>query len=258
MFATALALILMTAGCVTLPDQEVTPGEEVAEPFPLVSLTLPPGTPAPNPTLSPTPAPTITPSITPSPTITLVPTITPIPGWSLIHGDGVSLWLPDSWRGGNLQQDLDQFLADVAGEAAVIQQYAAVLEQNREVINLWAFDSGTTGHFHLTNVNIGREEVGDQVTVDIYIDAINRNLPENFTITGRDVQMIHGIPGGSIDVDVLLNGLLIRQIMYILKVDNVMWLVTFAATYDTFDAYLAIIEQSMQTLEIEQRVMGDE
>jgi hypothetical protein len=255
---TALIISSLVAGCVSLPRQAATPGEGAAEPFHLASPASPTVTPSPDLLPSATPTPTLTPSITPSPTITPTNTATPIPGWSHIQGDGVSLWLPDSWRGGNLTQDLDQFLADAAGEAAVIQQYAAILQENRAVINLWAFDTASTGHFHLANVNIGREEVADNVTVDIYIDAINRNLPENFTITGQAVQSIHGIPAGSIQVDVLLDGLLIKQIMYIFKVDHVMWLVTFAAMYDTFDAYRAIIEQSVQTLEIEQPVIRDE
>jgi len=243
----ALVIVFSMTGCVTLPGSSQATSEP-SRPTVVIAQTEPPAL-VEMTTAAPTPVPTITPSITPSPTITQTPTATPIPGWSIIHGSGVSLWLPDTWRGGNLENDLDQLLADSTDNGA-IQQYAAVLEQNRLAINLWAYDTESVGNFHLTNVNIGHEPVSESVTVDLYIDAINRNLPENFTVTGRSLEQIHGNPGGRITIDVLLDGLLIKEVMYILKVEDVMWLVTFAAAFDTFDAQLGIIEQSVQTLEI--------
>jgi hypothetical protein len=243
----ALVIAFSIAGCVTLPGGDAPPGE-TPQPAAIAEQTELPPTAIPSAT--PTPVPSITPSITPSPTITLTPTATPIPGWSIIQGNSVSLWLPDSWRGGNLQDDLDRLLADAAGGASALQQYAGVLAENRDAVNLWAYDTQSTSNFHLTNVNIGQEQVDDAVTVDIYIDAINRNLPENFTVTGRELIDINGSSGGRIFIDVLINGLLIKEVMYISKVGNVMWLVTFAATDDTFDTQLQVIEQSVQTLEI--------
>jgi hypothetical protein len=240
----ALVIVFSIAGCITLPGSSTTPVSAVLTPTAMIETDTPTVV-AVTPSL--TPSPTTIPSQTLTPTITPTPTETPIPGWSTISGDGVSLWLPDSWQGGNPQDDLDWLLADAAPE---VRQYAAVLEENRSAINLWAYDTASSGSFHLTNVNIGQEAVDEAVTVDLYMDAIDRNLPESFTVTGRQLMNILESQGGRIFIDVNMNGLVIKEVMYIFKVGDLMWLVTFAAESDVFDAQLPIIEMSMQTLEI--------
>jgi hypothetical protein len=249
----ALVIVISIAGCITLPGKDAVLVETL-QPVSSVSLTETPPSTFPQLTQTPsfTPFPTITPTVTPSPTITLTPTQTLIPGWSSIRGDGVSLRLPEIWRGGNLNEDLDQLLVDADGDASVLQQYVKMLEKNREAIHLWAYDTGSTGDFHLTNVNIGQEKVDEAVSVDIYMDAIERNLPQDFTIIGRQLMDINGIPGGKIFIDVNMNGLLIKEVMYITKIGDVMWLITFAAESDTFEAQLELIELSVQTFEIEE------
>jgi hypothetical protein len=245
----ALVIVLSIAGCVTLPGGGVLPTETVVAPTAAIAA----DTPAPVtaiPSVTPTPSATAIPSETPVPTITPTPTETSIPGWHYITGDEVSLWLPESWRGGDLQEDLDQLLADAPNEAPEVRQYADVLEENRSNIHLWAYDTRSIGSFHLTNVNIGQELVDDVVTVDLYMDALDRNLPEGFTITGRQLMDIHDYQGGRIFIDVNINGLIIKEVMYIFKVVDIMWLVTFAATSDVFDTQLPAFEMSMQTVEI--------
>jgi hypothetical protein len=243
-----LVIVFSIAGCITLPGKEPTiqaPQEAaVQEP----THTLPP---SPIPA-TPTTAPSATPAATITPTITPTPTLTPIPGWSEVSGKGVSLWLPDTWRGGSPLEDLNQLLADAEREPITVQQYAVMLENNRGAINLWAYDTLSTGSPHLANIHIGQEEVGEAVTVEIYIDAINRNLPDHFTVTGWQLLNIQDLPGGKIFIDVDVNGLLIQEVMYILKDDNIMWLVTFAAASDAFPLQLAIIDQSVETLKIEE------
>jgi hypothetical protein len=49
-----------------------------------------------------------------------------------------------------------------------------------------------------------------------------------------------------------MNGLLIKEVMYISKIEDIMWLVTFAAASDTFEAQLELIELSVQTFQIEE------
>jgi hypothetical protein len=246
----ALVIVLSIAGCVTFPGGGgVVRTETVVAPTAMIAAE----TPVPvtiTPSITPTPSATAIPSETPVPTITQTPTKTPIPGWHLITGDEVSLWLPESWRGGNLEEDLDQLLADAPNEAPEVRQYAEVLEENRSNILLWAYDTQSTGSFHLTNVNIGQELVDDAVTVDLYMDALDRNLLEGFTITGRQLMDIHDYQGGRIFIDVNINGLIIKEVMYIFKVADKMWLVTFAAASDVFDIQLPVLEMSMQTVEI--------
>jgi hypothetical protein len=239
----ALVIVISITGCITLPGSSTTPTSIVLSPT-TINTDIPTAVVI---TPSLTPSPTMIPSQTRTPTITPTPTETPIPGWSTISGDGVSLWLPDSWQGGNPHDDLDRLLAGAAPE---VRQYAAVLEENRSSINFWAYDTASSGSFHLTNVNIGQEEVDEAVTVDLYMDAIDRNLPESFTVTGRQLMDILESQGGRIFIDVNVNGLVIKEVMYIFKVGNLMWLVTFAAESDVFDAQLPIIEMSMQTLEV--------
>jgi hypothetical protein len=243
----ALVIVFSIADCITLPGSSTATTSTMLSPTAMINtntvvvVTVTP---------SITPSQTTIPSQTPTPTITPTPTETPIPGWSPISGDGVSLWLPDSWQGGNPQDDLDRLLAEAANTAREVSQYAGVLEENRSAINLWAYDTASSGNFHLTNVNIGQEAVDDAITVDLYMDAIDRNLPESFTITGRQLMDILENQGGRIFIDVNVNGLVIKEVMYIFKVGDLMWLVTFAAESDVFDAQLPIIEMSMQTMEI--------
>jgi hypothetical protein len=243
-----LGIVLLFAGCINLPG----PGDTASATIVPAGAAAPAHTPTPIPASpTPEPSPTTVPTETPVPTITPTPTETSIPGWSELRGNEVKLWLPDTWRGGNPDSDLDQLLADANSAASEIKQFAAVLEENREAVNLWAYDTQSTGNFHLTNVNIGQEKVDETVTVDLYIEAINRNLPENFSVTGQQLIDTTSLSGSKIFIDVAASGLVIKEVMYIFKVEDTMWLVTFAAISDIFEKQLEIIELSIQTLEIE-------
>lgn len=47
------------------------------------------------------------------PTAISHPKNTPIPGWEKFAGEGVELWLPESFEGGNLEEDINAIVENL-------------------------------------------------------------------------------------------------------------------------------------------------
>jgi hypothetical protein len=95
---------------------------------------------------------------------TAVPTFAPPEGWNKFEGEGIDVWLPNSYQGGNLEKDLDVIVGRLETLGPEYEQIIQTIKANPSLFVLWAFDTyiGDTGF--LTNMNITHEEVVSAVT----------------------------------------------------------------------------------------------
>jgi len=178
-------------------------------------------------------------------------TATPIPGWEKFEGGGVELWLPESFEGGNLDEDIDLIVEGLRSFGPDFEQMAQTIEQNPSVYILWAFDSevGETGF--LTNVNITTEKVLSALTMDTYLDAATKQLPPQFQLVERNIVQLGDYQAGRLVWESTLGGMDVKQLQYFIKDGNTIWAITYSTGAKEYDQRLPVFEQSVHTFAIQ-------
>jgi len=204
-------------------------------------------------------APTATtkPTETPLPisTPTLVPTDTPEPtatpelmvGWNKFEATGMEIWLPDGFEGGDLQKDLDVIVSKLKAIGPEFEQVASVIEANPNAFVMWAFDIDFGSSGYLTNMNIIQEQVLSVVTLDMYLQALEQQIPSYLSITEQAPGQLDRYDSIRLVIDTDVSGVKGKELMYVIKDGNTVWAITFATSLDEFDQRLPAFEQSVLT-----------
>ncbi len=201
-------------------------------------------------------APQIAPTYTlqPRPTTVLTatpwPTITPIPGWQeYTFADGQArIWLPASYIGGDTVTSsgsiMEKLKATVDDEAFAndIQELIASPE-----VSLFAFDTefSTVIRFMF----ISRETLSPDLvfTLDDYLNrmmddaagggsrVVERQITQLDSYPIGKLVVENKIPAGDVEVFVTVS-------VYVIQVDNTMWLITFRTGREEFGSYRLIME----------------
>ncbi len=187
----------------------------------------------------------------PQPTATAPPTATPIPGWEKFEGGGVELWLPESYRGGDLAEDIEVIVEILRRLGPDYEQVAQMIEQNPSMYAIWVFDSEIGDSGFLTNVAVTTEKVLSAVTLDTYLDAVARQLPAQFQVIERDIITLVDYQAGRLVLEFVVSGLAGKEVLYVVKDGNTMWGITFATAAEEFDQRLPVFEQSALTFAVQ-------
>ena len=181
------------------------------------------------------------------PAATSQPTATPIPGWEKFEGSGAELWLPESFEGGDLGKDVEVIAENLRRFAPDSEQIAQMIEQNPSMYIIWAFDTdiGDTGL--LTNVTVATEKVLSAMTLDVYLDAVLKQFPDWLQVVERDIITLGDQQAGRLVVEFALAGVEVKEVMYAVKLDNSMWVITYATGAEEFEERLPVFEQSALT-----------
>lgn len=175
------------------------------------------------------------------------PTMTPIPGWEKFEGDDVELWLPESFNGGDLSNDLDVVVENLRRLGPDFEAMADMIEQNPSAFVIWAFDSKVGYSGFLTNVNITTERMLSAVSIETYLDAVTNQLPPQFQVVEREPVSLERYEAARLFVEFSISGVRGKEILYLIKDGKTMWGITFATGADEFNQRLPIFEQSILT-----------
>lgn len=178
------------------------------------------------------------------------PEPTPIPGWQLFEGDEVELWLPDSFEGGNLEEDLPVVVDALRNLGPDFIEIAATIENNPEAFAIWAFDSQMGSPGFLTNVNVTREQVLSVVSLDDYLDAVSRQLGPGFEILSQEKVQLNGTEAGLLEIALQLPEVNARELVYIMKEGNTIYALTYATHEEEWEERRPVFEQSAQTFRV--------
>jgi hypothetical protein len=177
------------------------------------------------------------------------PTNTPVPGWTKFEGEGIELWLPDSYVGGDISENLDSIVALLRDQGPDFEQIAQMIEQNPDIYALWATDSEVGSSGFLTNVNIIPEQVISTMSIDTYLDAAEQQFPPQFQVVERDNVSVGKYDAGRLVVEFNLTGVVGKELLYAIKDGNTMWIITFATGLEEFDDRLPEFEQSVSSFQ---------
>ncbi len=174
--------------------------------------------------------------------------------WQLIQGNGISLYLPPSYIGGNPETDLDEIREGLIAINPEYEQRVEQIEQNAGDIALMAFESEQPQQGFLTNVNITSTEA-EEATLEEYIEAITTQLSQIYTIEDSNSAITVGeYPAGKITASIEAPDATVKQLFYIIQDESTFWIVTYATTSDAFDERLSEFEQSVQSITLSQPV----
>jgi len=179
------------------------------------------------------------------------PTATPIPGWEKFECDGVELWLPESYEGVDLSEEVGVIIENLRRLGPDFEQMAQMIEQNPSMYVVWAFDSEVGDSGSLTNVAVTTEKVLSAVTIDTYLDAASKQLPAQFQVVERDIVSLGNYRAGRLVIEATISGVASKVLMYAVKDGNTMWLIVFATGAEEFDQRLSVFEQSALTFAIQ-------
>ena len=196
----------------------------------------------------------LSPSILPASKPETVPTIeimpTSIPGWEKFEANGVELWLPESYDGGNLKEDLQTVVEKIKSLGPEYENMATVIEQNPDMFAVWAFDSNIGASGSLTSTAITFEKVMSVVTIDTYLDAASSQLPASFVVTDRQIVKLNGYDAGRLVIEFSISGTDGKELMYAVKNGNTFWVLTYGTGADEFDQRLPEFEKSALTFKV--------
>jgi hypothetical protein len=255
-------LLLVGLACSYTPRFGSTATPTVTE-TPLPTATLPP-TDTPEPTATPTLKPTVKPAATlaASPTRlptqakvaspTLVPTAASAAGYKTYQGEGVTISLPETYIGGNLTTDLDLIMANLKELGPEFSQTVTLIEQNRSLFVLWAFDSNMNNTKFLTNVNIIKQPVLSGITLKMMLDATAQSLPAQFIVTESKIITLGSTEAGRIRVDATVQGTAVKEAFYLVmdSENSMMYAITFATSASEIDDRLPTFDQSVSTFKV--------
>jgi hypothetical protein len=182
------------------------------------------------------------------PTNEILPTS--IPGWEKFEAKGVELWLPESYDGGNISEDMQTVVDKIKSLGPEYENMATVIEQNPDMFAIWAFDSNIGASGSLTSAAITFEKVLSVITIDTYLDAATSQLPASFVVTDRKIVKLNGYDAGRLMIEFSITGSNGKELMYAVKNDNVFWVITFGTGADEFDQRLPIFEKSALTFKV--------
>jgi len=180
------------------------------------------------------------PSQTPRPA---QPTVVPMPGWVKYESGDIELWLPESYVGGNVNEDLDLIVSSLRELGPNYESAAQSIEQNPDMYLIWATDSKVGSSGFITNVNATTEDVLSTISVETYLAAATAQLPAEFSVVDQKTMTMNGYEAGQMVLQFEISGVSGKELFYIFKDGSSVWTITFATGVEEYDTRLPEFEQ---------------
>ncbi len=202
---------------------------------------------------------TLQPSPTPVVTSTPWPTITPIPDWQeYSFADGQArIWLPASYIGGDIatsSEEIMEKLKETIDDEAFANDIQGLMASPE--ISFFAFDTEFTSSVRF--MFVGSETLSPDLVIKM--DDYLNNMVDNSTdgsnrVVERQVTQLDYYPVGKLVVESKIPAedveVYVTIAIYVIQVDNTMWIITFRTGREEFGSYRSIIEASARSFWIQ-------
>lgn len=197
------------------------------------------------PTSQPSP-PTAPPSPTPS---TSAPA--QIPGWEPFSAGGVTLSLPESFEGGDLESDLPAIVARLEALGPDFEPIVQQIEQNPGIFALWAFDTVVGPSGTLTSAAVTHEAIPSSIPLETYVDAAKAQFPSTFQVVDTQIGTTPDGQDARLVIEFEVMGIPGKELLYILKHGGDIWVLTLATGAEEFDTRLPDFEQAIASFAVD-------
>jgi hypothetical protein len=199
-----------------------------------------------------------------------IPEITenPRPGWIAIKGEGVALFLPQGFVGGNPGRDLEKIKAQLKAIDPNYEQRLLGITQNPTAVALLAFD--TQGFNNLgsknqnnqnqdsisnisvpTNINITSQAMPKDATLSSLMDISSQQIAKWYQISEQKIIAVNQKEVAKIVATISNGNPTIKQLFYLVPNTNQkkFWIVTYTTLGKDFDRLLPMFTDSIKTLQ---------
>ena len=171
-------------------------------------------------------------------------------GWARIEGDGVALWLPLDYAGGDPSGDDQDVLNTIHNLAPQFEQTINDMRSRGAGIILAAFDVRASSPTLLTNMIVVRFQGEEAITPEQYLQLVLASPPPATETLQSGVGRVNTYPAARLVREQRIFGPPIRQVTYAVFRDMNIWVITYSTPADEFETRLPTFEQSVQTFEI--------
>jgi hypothetical protein len=168
--------------------------------------------------------------------------------WIEVRGKASRLSLPDSWEGGDVEEDLPVILEHLDSLGEEYAGFSEIVAANPEAYDLIAVDSHARGF--ATNVIVARERVLSTIDLNDYAAALAQQLPPTFSIVQQENRFLAGFQVIVVTTTTAIADLDVKQRIYVRKEGQVIWAVTYTSTSTDFDLLSPVFEESYATFEV--------
>jgi hypothetical protein len=169
-------------------------------------------------------------------------------GWIQLKTDDFSIYLPDSWEGGNAQE-----FDTLINEQFEITPTETANPDNKLLLVFWAYDTASSSDvpptFNVLRVSSDISSLKDYMYMSYKnIEAANKELHSKYkTVVQQILKMAsyNEVARTITSQEILGNNL--RMAQYIIKDDKIYWIMTFSAAQKDFDASIDYFDRAIQT-----------
>ena len=175
-------------------------------------------------------------------------TANPLAGWKAFQGNGIELWLPDTFRGGSpTAADAAILIQAIKTLGPEYAQIARLVEQNPRAFVLFAVDPTPNQAGGVTNVLVAAEKIPSLVTLEMYLSSMAQLLPAQIQILDRTIVSMKSYQAGRLVTQAQAPNITVKQLIYVIKQGDRIWTIGYSTGADEYTQRLPVFEQSIAT-----------
>lgn len=197
---------------------------------------------------------------------------TPRPGWTAIRGEGVALFLPQGFIGGNPGRDLDKIKVQLKAIDPNYEQKLLGITQNPTAVALLAFkyaldtstiepkntkDQSISGNIPapnnvaMTNVNITNQSLPKETSLNSIMESNIQKVAKVYQVSEQKIISIKQQDAARIIASIPNGKPAIKQVFYLIPKaeQKKLWVVTYTTLGKDFDSLLPMFTESIETLQ---------
>lgn len=180
--------------------------------------------------------------------------------WQTIEGNGIRLSLPESYRGGNPNQDLREIEAALTELQESYGKRLRSIKQNVDnIMALIAFDTRSLTPEALTNVNIVQHPLQESIDLETYFSEAVQQLQKTHQIEEQDLIAQNESSRGRIVAKTTTeDAIAMKQLFYFQPQSETVWITTYTTPAKEFQQRVANFEDSIASLQFQHKESGNE
>jgi len=171
--------------------------------------------------------------------------------WQTLTGEGITLSVPATYRGGNPVRDLTEIETALTNFDQRYEKRLQPIKQNLEQTALIAFDARSLTADALTNVNVVQQPMKQKTSLEDYLATTVKQLQSTHQIEEEAIITQNQSSLGRIVANVTTEtGVSLKQLFYLQPQKETIWITTYTTPTREFQGRLSNFEQSIASLEI--------
>lgn len=172
--------------------------------------------------------------------------------WQTMAGEGMTLSLPETYRGGNPVRDLTNIETALTDLDQSYGKRLQPIKQNLEQTALIAFDARSLSADALTNVNVVQQPMNQKTSLEDYLAKTIKELQDSHQIEAEAIITQNQSSLGRIVANVTTEaGVNLKQLFYLQPQKETIWITTYTTPTREFQGRLSNFEKSIASLEIQ-------